>query len=207
MLDAMQRRSWKTGAFTLIELLVVISIIIVLMGLLFPAFRGAQDQAKKVQAKNDLTQIVTAVNAFYTEYGRYPTDSTADITYGATGSANDALFKELRSAGGPVNTRQIVFLNAPDAKDPANPRSGIGTTTGSGQYFDPWGTPYNISLDADYSNTITNPYGSAGGAGADPLRQGVLAWSFGKDKASGNKGDHVYKSHAGSQSDDVISWQ
>src|SRR5436190_10555849 len=119
-IPSMRRVSKRASGFTLIELLIVISIIVILMGLLFPAFRGAQDQAKKVQAKNDLTQIATAVNAFYTEYGRYPTDSTTDITYGPTGSANDALFKELRSAGGPINTRQIVFLNAPDAKDPAN---------------------------------------------------------------------------------------
>ena len=55
------------NAFTLIELLVVITIIVILMGLLFPAFRGVQDQAKKTQAKNDLMQIVTAVNAYYTE--------------------------------------------------------------------------------------------------------------------------------------------
>src|SRR6266540_2911024 len=59
-------------AFTLIELLVVIAIIAILIGLLFPAFRAVQDQAKRTQAKNDLTQIVTAVNAFYTEYGKYP---------------------------------------------------------------------------------------------------------------------------------------
>src|SRR5713226_5861854 len=59
-------------AFTLIELLVVITIVAILIGLLFPAFRGVQDQAKKTQAKNDLMQIVTAVNAFYTEYGKYP---------------------------------------------------------------------------------------------------------------------------------------
>src|SRR5438874_2644459 len=59
-------------AFTLIELLVVITIIAILMGFLFPAFQGVQNQAKKTQAKNDLTQIVTAVNAYYTEYGKYP---------------------------------------------------------------------------------------------------------------------------------------
>src|SRR4030095_8619261 len=59
-------------AFTLIELLVVIAIIAMLIGLLFPAFRAVQDQAKRTQAKNDLTQIVTAVNAYYTEYGKYP---------------------------------------------------------------------------------------------------------------------------------------
>jgi prepilin-type N-terminal cleavage/methylation domain-containing protein len=58
------------GAFTLIELLVVITVIAILIALLFPAFNGVQDQAKRTQAKNDLTQIVTAVNAFYTEYGK-----------------------------------------------------------------------------------------------------------------------------------------
>src|SRR5262249_52138612 len=42
-----------TGAFTLIELLVVITVIAILMALLFPAFRGVQDQAKRTQAKND----------------------------------------------------------------------------------------------------------------------------------------------------------
>ena len=59
-------------AFTLIELLVVIAIIAILIGLLFPAFRAVQDQAKRTQAKNDLTQIVNAVNAYYTDYGKYP---------------------------------------------------------------------------------------------------------------------------------------
>src|SRR5438105_1714763 len=64
-------------AFTLIELLVVIVIIAVLMGVAFPVFQSVQNQAKKTQAKNDLTQIVTAVNAFYTEYGKYPLPSSA----------------------------------------------------------------------------------------------------------------------------------
>src|SRR5881628_1243561 len=75
-------------AFTLIELLVVIAIIAILVGLLFPAFKAVQDQAKRTQAKNDLTQIVNAVNAFYTEYGRYPTSATTDAsaTYGPGGS-------------------------------------------------------------------------------------------------------------------------
>ncbi len=85
--------------FTLIELLVVITIIVILMGLLFPAFRGVQDQAKKTQAKNDLTQIVTAVNAFYTEYGKYPLRQPLRLmprtTYG-TSTTNDVLFNELR---------------------------------------------------------------------------------------------------------------
>src|SRR5438094_1012568 len=68
----MQTSSRNIAAFTLIELLVVIAIIIILAGLLFAGLRGAQEQARRTQAKNDLTQIVTAVNAFYTEYGKYP---------------------------------------------------------------------------------------------------------------------------------------
>jgi len=199
MLKAMQRRSFKGNAFTLIELLVVISIIIILMGLLFPAFRGAQDQAKKVQAKNDITQIVTAINAFYTEYGRYPTNSTSDIRFGPGGTANDVLFNELRGiAGTTLNTRQIVFVSLPDVKDPTNPRAGIGTTTGAGQFFDPWGTACNVILDADYDNQITNPYGGSANAGISPLRQGVIAWSLGKDKTQ----DTDVK-----KGDDVLSWQ
>src|SRR5437867_7140373 len=89
------------NGFTLIELLIVISIIVILMGLLFPAFKGVQDQAKRTQAKNDLTQIVTAVNAFYTEYGKYPTAATTDATatHGPGGSTteNSGLFTELRA--------------------------------------------------------------------------------------------------------------
>src|SRR3982751_5930949 len=75
----------RSGAFTLIELLVVIVIISVLAGLAFPVFQSVQNSAKKTQAKNDLTQIVTAVNAFYTEYGKYPLATQGDD--------NQAIFK------------------------------------------------------------------------------------------------------------------
>src|SRR2546426_4923753 len=110
-------------AFTLIELLVVIAIIVILVGLLFPAFKGVQNQAKRTQAKNDLTQIVNAVNAFYTEYGKYPL-VTADTTYGPGGTANNTLFNVLRAMDPTNNPRQIVFISPPSVKDPSNPRSG-----------------------------------------------------------------------------------
>src|SRR5256714_9067289 len=82
----MKRRTLP--AFTLVELLVVIVIVTILAGLAFPVFQSVQNQAKKTQAKNDIIQLVTAVNAFYTEYGKYPiaTDdtpvaNTADLLY------------------------------------------------------------------------------------------------------------------------------
>ena len=207
----------KDEAFTLLELLVVIAIIAILLGLVFPVFQGVQERAKKVQAKNDLTQIVTAANAFYTEYGRYPINSsTAADTYFGSGSApsgstsggtNDALFNELRgcnattpccSATATLNSRQIAFISPP-APCTATARSGIAS---NGQYSDPWAMPYNIEIDGNYDNQMSNAYSANNGAGPGILATGVIAWSYGKDKTLGNNSDGKF-----TNSDDVISWQ
>src|SRR5437867_3992238 len=198
-LECLMTKEDRKAAFTLMELLLVIVIIVILVGLAFPVFQGVLERAKKLQAKNDLTQIVTAVNAFYTEYGRYPTTATTDAaaTYGPGGSTteNGGLFSELRATSTTLNTRQIVFISPPDAKNQNNPRSGIKTSTGG--YYDPWGSEYAVALDADYNNQVANPYTS--NAGATPnLQNGVIAWSLGKDRVKGTD----FKA-----SDDVISWQ
>jgi len=188
-------------AFTLLELIVVIAIIVVLAGLLFPAVQSILDRAKKVQAKNDLTQIVTAVNAFYTEYGRYPTTVTgADASYGVGFTSSKVLFDELRAKTATLNTRQIVFISPPEDGSQANPKGKIGS---DGQFHDPWGTAYGISIDADYDNQVPNRYGNNKGAGPDPIRQGVVGWSLGKDQTKGTKNG----SSDFTGSDDVISWQ
>src|SRR6266516_4270750 len=176
----MHRNPRTAPAFTLIELLVVIAIIAILIGLLFPAFRAVQDQAKRTQAKNDLTQIVNAVNAYYTDYGRYPLVNV-DTIYGPAGTTpNYTLFNSLRGLDATSNPRQIVFISPPYVKDPANPRSGIATAAANtGQYFDPWGQPYNVEIDGGYDNAVANPY--TANAGATPLQLGVIAWSLGKD--------------------------
>lgn len=225
----------NSSAFTLIELLVVIAIIAILIGLLFPAFRAVQDQARRTQAKNDLTQIVNAVNAFYTEYGRYPTAATVDVTYGSTSvnvstagpanNTNEILFNELRActAAGPscsaasvLNTRLVVYISPPFVKSPSQPKSGIGITgTGTyptpvGQFWDPWGMPYTVRIDAGYDNSVANPYGvqTTGGAGANPIGSGAITWSLGSDQRLGTNGNNVYRDPTtGAQSDDVISWQ
>ena len=208
----MRRIREHSSAFTLIELLVVIAIIIILAGLLFPAFRGVQEQARRTQAKNDLTQIVAAVNAFYTEYGKYPL-VTVDTVYGPVppyASTNDALFNELRAtAAATQNPRKIVFISPPFVKDPNNPRAGIATTTGAGQFYDPWGTPYGVKIDGSYDNQLTNPYTADTGAGPSPLTAGVIAWSLGADLGLGTNGDGRYKTTATPpvQCDDAISWQ
>jgi hypothetical protein len=123
-----------------------------------------------------------------------PMADTSDIFYalraiGRGTNLNDA-----------ANPRKIVFLTVPDAKDPAAPRSGIKIS--DGQWYDPWGQTYRIAIDGTYDNQIANPYGSTGGAGSDPIRAGVIAWSLGKDGKLGKNGDGKLTG-----SDDVISWQ
>jgi prepilin-type N-terminal cleavage/methylation domain-containing protein len=215
----MRRSPDGLAGFTLIELLVVIAMIGILAGLLFPAFRAVQNQAKRAQAKNDLTQIVNAVNAFYTEYGQYPL-ATADTTYGSTTAPNADLFYTLRAvnagtanANNAANPRVIAFLTVPDVKDPANPRSGIATQNATvngvsiqaGEFVDPWGTTYKITIDGDYSNSIANPYST--NAGAATLQIGVIAWSFGKDTQSQSLPGPAADKGAGTNADDIISWQ
>ena len=206
-------RGVDCGAFTLIELFVVMAVIIILMGLAFPVFTSVQNAAKKTQAKNDLVQIVTAVNAYYTEYGKYPlaaSDGVADTTFSTT---NENLFDVLRATGlgrdtvdstdtsgnKNLNLRRVVFLSPPDVKDATTPRSGIGTDR---RYYDPWGTAYSIRLDGNYDNQVPNPYSL--NAGSTSLRFGVIAWSFGTDKATQST---PADKNAGTNKDDVTSWQ
>jgi prepilin-type N-terminal cleavage/methylation domain-containing protein len=207
----MQKSPGRSSAFTLIELLVVIAIIAILIGLLFPAFRAVQDQAKRTQAKNDLTQIVNAVNAYYTDYGRYPlpAGTTGDFIFGPAGNSNPPSNAELlytlrgvnagtMNANNAANPRIIVFISPPYVKNDTagNRRSGVST---DGNYYDPWGTPYDIEIDGGYNNVINpNPYTADTGAGPGTLGLGVIAWSLGKDATQGTNF---------TASDDVISWQ
>jgi prepilin-type N-terminal cleavage/methylation domain-containing protein len=190
-------------AFTLIELLVVVSIILVLLGLLLPAFHGVQNQARRTQARNDLAQIVTAVNAYYTEYGKYPLTppSLADTTYG-NATTNDKILNELRNVTATENPRGIVFLSPPDAKDADGPRLGISHAAATlDQYFDSWGQPYRIRVDTNYDNQVSNPYPAD--STMPNIRQGVIAWSGGKDSKTPDNGG----AQSARNSDDVISWQ
>ena len=68
--------------FTLVELMVVITIIIVLISLLVPAFKSARDSSRRIACLNNQKQFVIAFcsynndfNSFYPHYGPYGTVS------------------------------------------------------------------------------------------------------------------------------------
>ena len=237
------------AAFTLVELLVVISIIVILAGLLFPAMSGVRDRANKLQASNDEQAIVGAVKAYFTEYGVYPSPTGipagSDGIFGSSAGdlTNDRLFDVLRglptTADGQntgsaylLNARQIVFIEAKQAKDTVSPKNGISANTATkGQWMDPWGQPYVIFVDTDYNNHIkpngvfskvyractdmentTTGIVTPGPTALSP-QVGVAVASFGKDLAAGKKtsgsgnasvGDGDYSA---STCDDVVSWR
>ena len=143
----------EKSAFTLIELLVVIAIIGILMSLLFPAVNSAIDAAKKAQAKNDVTQIATAVTAYYTEYGKLPpngmdgTSPTADAAYNV--DTNNAIIGTLMGTNTTCNPRQIVFMEVSDVSTKKG-KSGLS----NGTFIDPWGNLYYIALDYAYNNHL-----------------------------------------------------
>jgi len=143
-------------AFTLIELLVVIAIIGILASMLFPAVSGAINAARKAQASNDVTQIATAVIAYQTEYGRWPTN--------ASGSPQDVggdFLEELMSN----NPRKIVFLEVNDKK---GKKSGLT----DGSFEDAWGNPYKYVVDTNYGYSLS---GTPAMFGSAP-RRNVAVW-------------------------------
>ena len=165
-----------------------ISIVIMVIAgpLIFAGRNGQMIAGSKVQAKNDMGQIVNAIQLYYTEYGRYPAVSgttNADATYGLTeAKGNEQIINILRCPSAwcatdtastkPQNPRQIKFLSVADAKNQSNPRSGILTTTGA--WYDPWGHQYIIRIDSGYTGKVTTPDGQQ-------ISCGVIAWSLGPD--------------------------
>jgi len=147
----------ENSAFTLIELLVVIAIIGILMSLLFPAVNGALRAARKAQASNDVTQIATAIVAYNTEYGQWPTN--------AKGAAADVEGDFLKALMG-TNARSITFLEVNNAK---GKKSGYST---NGAFIDPWGNAYKYVVDTNYGSAVTNTPSMFGAA----PRRSVAVW-------------------------------
>jgi len=153
-------------AFTLIELLIVIAIIGILMSLLFPAVNSAIDAARKAQAKNDAVQIATAITAYETEYGYLPTRPTSDVTIPAAASAAGDIISILANLNSPNadNPRGIVFIEVNDVTNKKG-KSGLR----GGNFVDPWGNPYQITLDGGYNNRVTVTAGKLTASGSDTL--------------------------------------
>jgi prepilin-type N-terminal cleavage/methylation domain-containing protein len=77
------------GGFTLTELLVVIAIIGILAGMLLPVLVKGKVAAQKMQAKTEMADLVNAIEAYDSDYGRFPMTNSAgikDLSFGYVAS-------------------------------------------------------------------------------------------------------------------------
>lgn len=151
----------KPGGFTLTELLVVIGIIMLLMGLLFPAFSKARETARRTRAKAEIRQLDVAWKGVLSDYRQWPVPTG--------NSSMSASMVDFLSGASAANTRKITYMEFD------------GASTNAAGMLDPWNQKnpnqvYQVSL----GNNEVTPY-----SGGTTLYRSVAVWSLAADgKAS-----------------------
>ncbi len=191
------RPSSRRRGFTLIELLVVIAIIAVLAAAGFAGASRAIASAKRTSCKATATALELAINQFYGEYGRLPdVGETVTTDNGRGVELLSVLLGKESSSDKMMNPKGLNFLK--DLKEGKGKKGGLmyegGGSTPTGLY-DPWGNGYEVSLDIDYDEEMTDPTSS----GTILRGRRVLVWTKGQDKVADTPG-------TGKAIDDVKTW-
>jgi type II secretory pathway pseudopilin PulG len=173
------------------ELIILLGLVVTLLAIIVPGTLALRDGRRRRQAEGDFRLIIGAAERYFGEYLTWPSvgmGGREDTRYGAD-RPNREVVDVLRGRPGPgpepyrLNPNRIVCLEAPPA------RPGVAGVDDSGEYRDPWGTPYQIVFDTDLDGHCRVPdslYGMQ-------LSRMVLVWSCGPDRKSDT-------------ADDLLSW-
>ena len=157
-------------AFTLVELLVVIAVVGMLAAILLPVVTSAIKKAEKSRTQAEMISIVSAINAYASEYGVMPAGSANgqndQVYVGEWGSKKvNSIYNILRAIDITNNPKRIVFLEIPEKSMQGNctiPGHPHTYTSNEGYFLDPWGNPYAIVMDTSFDGQIGGPNGLNG---------------------------------------------
>lgn len=173
----MMRSACRTRrAFTLIELLVVIAIIGILIGLLLPAVQKVRDSANRTQSRNNLKQLVLAMQSAHDTNGKTP---PMFGYYGGTSGPAGTVFYHLL----PYIEQGNLYAQGPDAarssplkvlRHPGDNSYGTGTftltssmpawwaSTGTADPTPPWANRANTTWGLSSYSANWQVYGDTG---------------------------------------------
>jgi prepilin-type N-terminal cleavage/methylation domain-containing protein len=113
-----------------------------------------------------------------------------------------------------MNPKKISFLNAKDVT--STTQGGVGT---DGVFRDPWGSPYIVTVDANYDGKTIDAFYGQGAVSSTDKNAGltgltkvngryqastpVMVWSLGPDGDAGTNTNAIL----GSNKDNILSWQ
>lgn len=131
--------SRRQAGFTLFELLVVLTIMALLAAIVAPRVIGYLGRAKEDVARSQMSNLVTALELYYLDVGRYPLEE----------QGLDALVAAPQEDGDPIAAWRGPYLGD---------ESGL---------MDPWGRPYAYAYDAEADRVRVISYGRDGTPGGE----------------------------------------
>jgi general secretion pathway protein G len=117
-------KNWlfSSRAFTLVELLVVIVLIVLLLTIILAVLSTERGRARDTRRKQDIGQIMRALELYYDDHGQYPPSGGATYPNSGWSNSNDNSWDNLKSY-------LVKYISIP--KDPLNQTGGW---PGDGKY-------------------------------------------------------------------------
>lgn len=128
------RRLRDTRGWTLIELVVVMGLIVVLAGIATAQYRNAVTRSKEAVLKEDLYRMRDAIDQYYADKNKYPSDLQALVS--------DGYMREVPRD--PFTESADTWQTSPAEPDPANPTVEPGV--------------YNVKSGSDGTSLQGGPY-------------------------------------------------